>query len=134
MELKYEDPPLLDGYLTTGFLSKHLGAKRDYNETNTGLGYATKGGLLLGGYENSFNRPSFYMAKEWKTDPYRIGPIGLQLGLLGGAVTGYRRPISPLLMPEVIGSMGAHQMALGLVPPAGDVNVPVLALQYRKRF
>lgn len=133
MPLEFKDPQWLD-QVTTGFLSKHIGADKKFNESNTGLGASTKGGLLFGGYENSLGRPSFYMAKEWKTDPYRLGPLALQAGLLGGAVTGYGRPLMPLLMPEVLGSMGDHQMALGLVPPIKNVTPAVLALQYRKAF
>lgn len=133
MPLEFKDPQWLE-QVTTGFLSKHLGTDRKYNETNTGLGFGARGGLLFGGYENSLGRPSFYAAKEWKTDPYRIGSVDLQGGLLGGAVTGYGRPVMPLLMPEVLASMGDHSMALGLVPPIKNVTPAVLALQYRKRF
>lgn len=132
-KLKFKDPELLD-QVTTGFLSKHLGTDRKYNETNSGLGFALKNGLTFGGYENSLGRPSFYAAKEWKTDPYQMGPVGLQAGLLGGAVTGYGKPIMPLLMPEVVGSMGNHSLALGLVPPIKKVTPAVLALQYRRGF
>lgn len=133
MPLEFKDPQWLD-QMTTGFLSKHLGADRKYNETNSGIGFGTKGGLLFGGYENSLWKPSLYAAKEWKTDPYRMGPVDLQAGLLAGAVTGYGRPIMPLLMPEVLGSMGDHSLALGLVPPIKKVTPAVLALQYRKKF
>lgn len=134
MDLKYEDPPFLQGQLTTGFLSKHIGSKQKFNETNTGLGYATKGGLLFGGYRNSLDRPSFYAAKEWTTDPYHLGPVEIRGGLLGGAVTGYGKPITPLLMPEVLAAYQAHQLALGLVPPVKGVTPAVMALQYRRKF
>lgn len=120
--------------VTTGFLSKHIGADRDYNENNTGLGYVTPDGLMFGAYLNSLRKPSIYAAKEWKTDPYSVGPLQIRGGLLGGAVTGYEKPIQPLLMPEVLGAIGDHAIALGLVPPIKNVTPAVLALQYRKRF
>lgn len=133
MPLEFKDPAVFDGY-TSGFLSKHLGTSRKYNETNGGLGLTTKDGYLLGAYMNSLNKPSMYAAKEWKTDPYQLGPVGLQAGLLGGVVTGYPKPLLPLLMPEVLASMGDHSLALGLVPPMKNVAPAVMALQYRKKF
>lgn len=132
MPLEFKDPAL--GYMTTGFLSKHIGTDQKFNEQNSGLGYASPDGYLLGAYMNSLDKPSVYAAKEWKTDPYKAGPVALQAGLLGGAVTGYGKPLTPLLMPELLGSYGDHMMALGLVPPVKNVTPAVLALQYRKKF
>lgn len=133
MPLEFKDPQWLD-QVTTGFLSKHIGTDQQFNEQNTGLGATTRDGLMFGAYQNSLNKPSFYAAKEWKTDPYRMGPIGVQAGLLGGAVTGYGKPITPLLMPELIGLLGEHALALGFVPPVKNVTPATLALQYRKKF
>lgn len=132
MPLEFKAPP--SGYVTTGFLSKHIGAGRQYNEQNSGIGYVSPNDYLLGAYINSLNKPSVYAAKEWKTDHYKVGPLSFQGGLLGGAVTGYVKPLTPLLMPEVLGSYGDHTMALGLVPPVKNVTPAVLALQYRKKF
>lgn len=133
MPLEFKDHRLLDQVMT-GFLSKHFGGDHQFNEQNTGLGVSTTDGLLFGGYRNSLNRPSFYAAKEWKTNPYMLGPVALQGGLLGGAVTGYGNPLSLLLMPEAIASMGDHSLALGLVPPVKNMTPATLALQYRKKF
>lgn len=133
MPLEFKDPAIFDQVMT-GFLSKHLGTSQDFNENNGGLGLSTPGGLLFGGYRNSLNRPSAYIAKEWKTDPYPMGPFSIRGGLLGGAVTGYEKALTPLLMPELLGSMGQHTLALGLVPPVKNVTPAVLALQYRKKF
>lgn len=132
MPLEFKDPSR--GYMTTGFLSKHLGTNKQYNEQNSGLGYVSPDGYLLGAYVNSLNKPSVYAAKEWTTDPYQMGPVQLQGGILGGAVTGYRKPLTPLLMPELLGSYHDHMLALGLVPPVKNVAPAVLALQYRRKF
>lgn len=133
MPQSIEVNPWID-QITTGFLSKHLGTDRRYNENNTGIGATTRDGLMFGVYQNSLNKPSLYAAKEWKTEPYQIGPFGFQAGLLGGAVTGYRNHINPLLMPEVIGLLGEHALALGFVPPVKNVTPATFALQYRKKF
>lgn len=120
--------------ITTGFLSKHLGDSRNLNENNTGLGYISPTGLILGAYLNSLNKPSVYAAKEMKTEPYSVGPAKLRAGLLAGAVTGYKKPLSLLLLPEVTGSVDDHTLALGIVPPMKGIAPATLALQYRKKF
>ena len=122
------------GQITTGFLSRHIGADKDFNENNTGLGYVSPDGLMFGAYLNSLRKPSIYAAKEWTTNPYKVGPVNLRGGLLGGAVTGYEKPVQLLVMPEILGAIGDHALALGLVPPIKNVTPAVLALQYRKRF
>ena len=131
MELKFEDSP--KGYITTGFLSKHIGNGK-YNERNSGIGYASPEGLLAGYFRNSLDKPSLYAAKEFTSDPISIGPAQIQAGLLAGAATGYGRPLTPLLMPEALASYKDHMLALGVVPPIKNVTPLTLALQYRKRF
>ena len=123
-----------DRYISSGFLSKHLGTDKDYNENNTGIGYITPENILMGAYINSLKKPSAYVAKKFETDPYMMGPVAIRGGLLGGAVTGYNKSLLPLLMPEVSATLGDYQGALGLVPPVKDVAPAVLALQLRKKF
>lgn len=131
--LKFNDPKPR-GQITTGFLSKHLGTDQKFNEQNDGIGYRTEDGLLFGLYRNSLDKPSAYVAKEFLTDPLKLGPVNLKAGLLAGGVTGYGKPVMPLLMPELVGSAGDHSLALGMVPKIKGVTPAVLALQYRKRF
>ena len=123
-----------DRYLTTGFLSKHIGADRKYNENNQGLGYVSPDNWMLGAYMNSLGKPSVYGAKKWETDPMKLGPADMRAGLLAGLVTGYGKPVMPLLMPEVSATFGERQLGLGFVPPIKGVTPAVLALQLRKKF
>lgn len=123
-----------DRYMTTGFLSKHLGTDQKFNENNQGIGYVSPENLMIGAYINSLGKPSAYAAKKWETDPYRMGPADLRAGLIGGAVTGYGKPITPMLMPEVSATFGERQLGLGFVPPIKGVTPAVLALQLRKKF
>jgi len=54
---------------------------QSYNNNNFGLGYKFNNGWEVGGYHNSYNRPTFYLAKEWMiTDSF---------GVVAGAGTGY---------------------------------------------
>jgi hypothetical protein len=123
-----------DRYLTTGFLSKHLGTDQKFNENNQGIGYVSPENWMVGAYMNSIGKPSVYGAKKFETDAYRLGPADLRAGLLAGAVTGYGNPITPLLMPEVSATFGERQLGLGFVPPIKGVTPAVLALQLRKKF
>lgn len=130
--LQFVDP-VLRGQMMSGFLSKHLGGG-DYNENNGGIGYRSDDGLMAGYYRNSLNKHSLYAGKEFATDKYRLGPADMQLGAVLGGVTGYGKPVMPVVMPEVLGTMGDHTMALGMVPPIKGVTPATLALQLRKRF
>lgn len=120
------------GWLTSGFLSKHINSDKNYNENNYGLGYKSKDGLLGGIYKNSLGKTSVYGGKEWQTDPI-IGDK-LRLAIILGLATGYQKPITPLALPEVLYGNKEHEMALGIVPPLKGVTPATLALQYRKRF
>lgn len=130
--LKFIDP-VIAGQLMTGFMSKHMGPG-NFNENNDGLGYRSDDGYMVGAYRNSLNKPSVYLAKEFTTDPYKLGPLGLQLGAVLGGATGYGRPVTPVVMPEVLGTMDGSTLALGLVPPVKGVTPATLALQLRKKF
>lgn len=122
-----------DAQITSGFLSHHVGGG-NYNENNVGLGYRFPSGVLLGAYLNSLNKPSAYVAKEWLTDPYRLGPVALRGGALAGLATGYEKPLTPLAMLEALATIDEHTLALGLIPPVKNVTPPVLAFQYRRKF
>lgn len=134
VELNLKEPNTLEGYLMSGFASKHFGTDKKYNEQNHGLGYMTLDGLFGGAYKNSLGKNSIYFGKEFQSDPYKLGPVELRaLFDLGGA-TGYGRPITPLAMPGVGISYDDYMLALGLVPPIKNVTPGTLALQLRKKF
>lgn len=120
------------GELLSGFLSKHIGADRKYNETNSGLGYRSPEGWMVGGYQNSLNRPSFYAGKEFQTD---LIPNRLAAALMVGGVTGYDKPINPLALPALIYKLDQERaLAATMVPAIKGVTPATVALQLRKKF
>lgn len=124
----------LEGYILSGFLSKHFGTKEKYNEQNHGLGYMTLDGLFGGAYKNSLGKTSVYGGKEFQSDPYKLGPVELKALFDLGAVTGYKKPITPVAMPGLGVSFNDYMLALGLIPPIKDVTPATLSLQLRKKF
>jgi hypothetical protein len=132
MDLTFDDP--IKGYLLSGFLSKHLGTDRQYNESNDGIGYMSPSGLMGGLYKNSLGKTSAYIAKELQSEGVKIGPAEVKGLLTMGIVTGYGHPVMPLAMPGLLTSIGDQQLALGVVPPVKNVTPATIALQLRKRF
>lgn len=120
------------GWLMSGFLSKHINSDKKYNEQNNGIGYKTNDGYLAGIYKNSLDKTSVYGGKEFQSDP--ILDDKLRLALVLGLVSGYNKPVTPLVLPEVLYGNKEHELALGMVPPIKNVTPATLALQYRKRF
>lgn len=121
-------------YLTSGFLSKHLGTDQKFNENNGGIGFIAPSGLLGGYYRNSLDKDSFYLGKEFKTGLLGNDKAGVDIGAILGAVTGYNKSVMPLALPELIGRIGDHNAALTMVPPIRGVTPATVALQYRRRF
>lgn len=120
------------GWLMSGFLSKHINTDKDFNEQNHGIGYKTNDGYLAGIYKNSLNKTSLYGGKEFQSDP--ILDDKLRLAIVLGLVSGYNKPVTPLVLPEVLYGNKEHELALGMVPPIKNITPATLALQYRKRF
>lgn len=120
------------GELLSGFMSKHLGTNQRFNETNSGLGYRSPEGWMVGGYQNSLNRPSFYAGREFQAD---VIPNKLAAALMVGGVTGYGRPINPLALPALIYKMDQDRaLAATMVPAIKGVTPATVALQLRKKF
>lgn len=120
------------GWITSGFLSKHLGTDQKFNENNAGMGYKSEDGWLGGYYRNSLDKDSFYGGKEFQTDPL-IGDK-LRLAIVLGLVSGYNKNVMPMALPEILYGDKQNETALGLVPPIKGVTPATLALQFRKRF
>lgn len=124
------------GEMTTGFLSKHIGGG-EFNERNSGLGYVSPGGWMAGGYRNSINKPSFYAGKEMLANLF--GGEGsdhrLDAGVVLGGATGYGRPITPMILPEMVYRMPqGRSLAATFVPPIKGQTPATFALQMRKKF
>lgn len=65
----------------------------EWNDTNPGVYIRTDADTVVGVLRNSEYKTSVYAAKVWETN--RFAGLGLDLTL--GAITGYRKPVVPLL-------------------------------------
>jgi hypothetical protein len=84
-----------------------------FNERNPGLGLFARQGTLyghVGGYKNSFSKPSYYVAAEWLPIESRY----IDAGIGGGGATGYR------------GFQSDHDIAPGAYIPI-HVKIPELS-------
>ena len=90
----------LAGWAHAGTLGLHIGSQhdpaRDFNNANPGAYYISDEGWTVGTYYNSERKQSVYAGKSWD-----FGPFRLQAGL----ITGYSRPVLPMVAPSV--SLGA---------------------------
>jgi len=80
----------------------HLGSwhdRGDYNNANLGGALRWKGGLTVGGFYNSFSRPSWYGGIALRPVETRL----LQLELLAGVISGYSEtgPLDLVAVPSV---------------------------------
>jgi hypothetical protein len=100
-----------------------------YNNTNPGIGYKTDEGWMVGYYDNSYNKPTFYAGKEWMfTDHFgaMLGlgtgykqAIGYEISPLGGLV--YKIPVTQTVTINTI-----------FLPPIGKITGVVhLALSFK---
>ena len=90
----------LAGWAHAGTLGLHIGSQhypaKDFNNFNPGAYYISDEGWTVGTYYNSERKQSVYAGKSWY-----FGPFRLQAGL----ITGYSRPVLPMVAPSV--SLGA---------------------------
>jgi hypothetical protein len=71
---------------------------KPYNDTTPGLYIRTNDTHTVAGiYENSINKKSFYVGKDFETNQNRRLKFGITLGL----VTGYNKPVLPFVVPSV---------------------------------
>ena len=83
---------------------------------------------------NSLNKPAMYLVRELESRGIQVGPAEMKAILSLGGVTGYGKPITPVLMPGISAGFGDSTLALGAVPPIKGVTPLTLALQMRQRF
>lgn len=115
----------------SGLLSYHIDTDKHYNQNNWGIGYRFgKVDVLVGYYHNSDYKNSFYAAYEarWKLLDY------LQIGGIVGGVTGYKRAISPLLLPELALQVWRVELVVTYVPAVTRELPQLVALQARWVF
>lgn len=131
------------GYaVASGFQSKHMSTRVNYNENNRGIGLRIPGGWTAGGYYNSIRRYSVYAGREyqWRL----IGPDWMQVraGAVLGAVSGYEDGISfggvkhgihLMALPELVVA-GPHVELAMLYIPSASKTPATLAAQLRITF
>ena len=90
----------------------------DYNGDTPGIGVlcpiANNTRFAAGTYFNSFRRQSNYAAVVWQ--PFDIG--GVKVGVLAGAVSGYKSYAIPLAAAAATLPVGQFELHLTLIPEA----------------
>ena len=125
-----------DNWLTGTVRSYHL-ERRDYEESNLGLGVETDVSqrirLALGFYRNSERRDSFYGAAVYC--PISTRYQNWRICGLAGGVTGYNEAIAPLA-GAVLSYESREWGANLLILPnkRGDFTAGVVALQLKHRW
>jgi hypothetical protein len=118
--------------------SYHADRSKGFNEVNPGLGLKIKRPssrwfLSLGGYENSFYRPSVYAGIG--TDMVLSDHVALRFTAAGA--TGYLLPVMPVIVPELVLRAGSYGVAIGYLPKLefnGHGMESVVSLSVLKRF
>lgn len=105
----------LAGWAHAGTLGLHIGSQhypaRDFNNFNPGAYYISDEGWTVGTYYNSERKQSVYAGKSWD-----FGPFRLQAGL----ITGYSRPVLPMVAPSVRLGAGLRLTVLPKVERGGS--------------
>jgi tetrahydromethanopterin S-methyltransferase subunit B len=111
-------------YLVTTVTSFHFDRNKDYNEKNLGLGierrFSETWSASTGYFRNSFNRDTVYVFAGYTP----IEVYGWRVGMVGGAVSGYDRRITPWLTGLIMRDFGRVGVNI-VAAPAG------LALQLK---
>jgi hypothetical protein len=123
------EPQALGGSSVVGAPWVGSTSRECLNQNNVGIGLRIDGGewknYAFGIYQNSYNRPSIYLAKEFTT--HIVGPI--HAGVLVGLVTGYKHPVTPWLVPELVLKFDPYEVAL-LASPFGQDRAAALQIRY----
>jgi hypothetical protein len=94
---------MLETLLATGLtLGLHIGTWHTdpgLNNTNPGIYAIAPSGLTGGIYRNSLSRPSVYAGYSFQSEDRTFA-------LLVGGVTGYSRPLMPMVIPSARVGMG----------------------------
>jgi hypothetical protein len=128
-------------WLTSGFFSHHMNRKKDFNETNTGLGVeytlSRSTAVAIGHYENSVYKPSTYL--HFVYTPLELGP--LQLGGAVGLLNGYpalrEGRFAPVVLPIGRVNFKVFNQDVGVnftyIPTIGSRIDGAVAIQFRLR-
>lgn len=95
-------------------LGVNIGSRHELpgmNDSNPGAYARNAAGYAAGAYFNSHERLSVWAGRQLAAD---AGP--LQAAVLVGAVTGYYRPITPMVVPSVAATTGRLTTRLSYIP------------------
>lgn len=106
--------------------SKHVNTQNPHRERNPGLGFEHNG-LMVAAYANS----------DYHTSVYALYPIytrdlghGFSFSLPAGAVSGYGRPVTPVILPALTFSTRYIAADITILPPLGH-SMGIIGLQVR---
>jgi hypothetical protein len=130
----------LDTAVLTGFYSHHFtnnekkwaAPRSGFREQNYGVGLRFGGGFAVGYYRNSLDNDSIFAAYEWQWKLF--GSDYFRVGLIAGGVSGYKEPVAPLVVPELIVKLDHWELAGLLVPSLPKKTPFVAAAQLRYNF
>ena len=114
-------------------VSKHTNTSNYHNERNWGFGIErTWAGRnwQIGSYRNSYHKNTSYIMTELTS--YQITDT-LRFRLNGGLVTGYRYPITPMVLPVWTYERKNWGFDLLTIPPVAG-RMGIFALQVKFRF
>lgn len=86
-------PEVVGLHLVSHHFSAAQKGRPAWNDNNPGVYARWSNGFTLGTFYNSERRQSVYAGQTWETPRW----CGLAASVTAGAVTGYARPVSPLL-------------------------------------
>ncbi|HLP99222.1 MAG TPA: hypothetical protein VK149_12345 [Sideroxyarcus sp.] len=125
-------------YINQNVAAYHIDRKatetRNLRESNPGIGFERDDGethQMVGAYKNSINKNSAYALFGYT--PFQIGDY-LRVGIVGGAVTGYEKPVAPaaglLATYQGDNGIGANIMVTPNVPKQNVYGFIGLQLRY----
>jgi hypothetical protein len=127
-------------WFNVGALSYHPDRDKHYNERNVGFGleyqFNARHALAAGRYKNSYFQTSNFAYYAWTPLEFPSANLGivrvpsLRIGLLAGALDGYRRNsgrMAPVALPIAMREWRHVGVNLTAVPHVGDVDGGVAA-------
>lgn len=102
-----------------------------WNNVNPGVFARWGSGLVVGTLRNSESRQSVYVGHAWQSPRW----AGLSVDLTAGAITGYDRPVSPLLaVGASLALTESFSIRLSLLPKAAPKGSAAIHLSTEWSF
>lgn len=127
--LLFSAPAVAAELWLSGFTSHHSKNGAALNTNNYGQGYRSADGYAIMAYRNSYNHDSLFVGREFRTTS---NPA---VGAIVGAVSGYpMMAVAPVVLPELIYSIRAVEVAIIYMPAPSEKYVSAVAMQLRYRL